>query len=591
MSISDPKSASAKGGFGVFPEGDGWRLVVFAEEIEAITVSLDGIDYPLEPAPLKPNTYTRLFPHLKAPFTYVYNIFKNNNFYANLLDPFCQFTDESGTKSVHRDSDPFTFKTKRPHHPAEKTILYEICTRGFTNHPSSKVKNPGTFEGVIEKLPFLKTLGITAIELMPVTLFTPYRIWGYMPRSTMALAPHLSSDHNPTLGLKKLVDAAHCQGIEVIVDLVFNHTDTMENTLFPFSDNIYLKNFDATGCGNTLNVNHPWLKSLLIRSCELFVEEYQIDGIRFDLGLALCRDANGVIQSTPPFIHDFENRYKNKIKIFYEPWDASGYQIENFPSKNGCLWDDRIRDTIRRFARMEEGQVPALHDLINSPNSVKMVTCHDGFSLLDLVSYNEKHNWANGYKNRDGHDSNFSSNCGVEGETSDSTIIQERLERMQIILTLLFCFSGPILLKSGDEQANTQHGNNNPFNQDNQINYVHWNSPHREEMLDFTKKLIQIYLNTPLSNPHALIKFHGKDPDQVNFSSIDHLFALSKTDRTSSIFVAINTWTDPIQITPPENDAPHSSWTVLLTNASDPLLLSQNNFAILEKKFDTALDM
>ncbi|MFZ4773152.1 MAG: alpha-amylase family glycosyl hydrolase [Chlamydiia bacterium] len=568
--------------FGVFKENTGFRFLVFAEGIQKISLTINDIEYPVEKAPLRSDTYTFFAPHLRSPFSYVYNIIRDNDFFPNLLDPFCPFTDQTGTKSIHREFDPFTFKHSSPKHPPEKLIIYEICARGFTKDASSKLEHPeiedGTIEGIIEKLDYIKNLGVTAIELMPITLFSPYRLWGYMPRSFLALAPHLSADNNPSLSLKKLVDAAHEKGLEVFVDLVFNHTDMMENTLYPFSENIYLKSIDVTGCGNTVNANHPWVKNLLLSSVRLFVEEYRVDGIRFDLGLALCRGENGEILDNPPFIHDFENLYKHKIKIFYEPWDAAGYRLTHFPSRNGFIWDDRIRDTIRRFAKMDEGQVPALHDLINSPNSVKMISCHDGFTLYDLVSYDEKHNWVNGYKNKDGHNGNYSSNCGIEGETDNKSILTLRFRRAESLVALLFCFSGPLLLKSGDELLNTQYGNNNPFNQDNRISYLEWDRMIYPEMLSFIRKLIKIYLNSPLSNPQALIQFHGKEPNQVAFGSTDHLFALSKTDERGSIFIAINSWKDPIEIELPPLE--NGNWEILLSTSESPLHLNQNTLII-----------
>jgi glycogen operon protein len=570
-------------GFGVIPEAGGFRFLVYAENIDRITLTLNNIEYPMEKAPVRLHTYTLFFEKLTPPFHYVYNIFKGKNFFCDLLDPFCPFTDPTGTKSVYKVEEPFSFDSSHPHHCPDKLVIYELCVRSFTNDPSSKVKHPGTLEGLIEKLDYLEWLGVNAIELLPVTLFHPPQLWGYMPRHFMALAPHLSYDKKPDISLKKLVDAAHKKGIEVYLDLVFNHTDSMEYVLFPFCENFYLKNYDATGCGNTLNVNHPIVTTLLLQAVKRFVEVYNIDGIRFDLGLALCRDENGEILSNPPFIHQFENLYKKKIKIFYEPWDTAGYRLDDFPSKNGFVWDDLIRDTIRRFARMDDGQLPLLFERFHSPNAVKMVSCHDGFTLFDLVSYEQKHNLINGYKNRDGHTGNFSSNCGYEGETTDEEILSRRIRRAETIFTMLFCFSGPILINAGDEFLSTHYGNNNPFNQDNRISYIEWNRQIYPSFKDFTKKLIDIYKNSPLSNPHALVQFHGQNPYQLGLQHNDHLFAITKTDEKCSIFIAANSWKDPIEISLPVLE--NGEWDILISTAKNPLVLEHNTVLIAKTVF------
>lgn len=569
-------------GYGVIPEGKGFRFLVYAEDVELITLTLNDIEYPMEKAPVRSHTYTRYFENLAPPFQYVYNIFRGGNFFCELLDPFAPFTDPTGTKSVYKIEEPFHFSFDRPNHSLHNLVIYELCVRSFTKDPSANVKAPGTFAGVGEKIDYLKWLGVNAIELLPVTLFQPSQLWGYMPRHFMALAPHLCTSDDPAKSLKMLVDHAHSRGIEVYLDLVFNHTDAMESTLYPFSENFYLKNYDATGCGNTLNVNHPIITLLLLESVRRFVQIYQIDGIRFDLGLALCRDQNGEILPDPPFIHQFENLYKKKIKIFYEPWDTAGYRLGDFPSKNGLVWDDQIRDTIRRYARMDEGQIPLLFERFHSPNSVKMVTCHDGFTLYDLVSYENKHNLLNGYKNRDGHSGNYSSNCGFEGETLDKTILTKRFRRAETIFAMLFCFSGPILLNAGDELLNTHYGNNNPFNQDNRISYLEWNRQIYPSFKDFTRKLIHIFKTTPLSNPLAVIQFLGQKPNQVGLQNNDHLFVITKTDENSSVLVAINSWKNPIEVTPPP--LKKGSWEILLSTSEKPFLLEHNTLLIAISK-------
>ena len=565
-------------GYGVIPEGKGHRFMVYAENVDQITITLNNLEYPLEKAPLRPNTYTIFFDTISPPFEYVYNILKGGDFFPDLLDPFCPLTNFEGTKSLYKEEEHFHFAHKSPKHPVEKLVIYELCVRSFTKDASSNVSSPGTLEGLIDKLDYLSWLGITSIELMPVTLFNPSQLWGYMPRHFMALSPHLSENKNPSISLMKLIDAAHQKGIEVYLDLVFNHTDCMETTLYPFSSNFYLRNYDATGCGNTLNVNHPFISHLLLESVKRFVDVYRIDGIRFDLGLALCRDENGVVLEDPPFLHALENMFKKKIKIFYEPWDIAGYRLYDFPSKNGLVWDDQIRDTIRRFARMDQGQVPALYSQIHSPDIVKMVTCHDGFTLYDLVSYEHKHNLINGNKNRDGHSWNYSSNCGFEGETKDMRIMTKRIRRAETIFALLFCFNGPILINAGDEFLSTHYGNNNPYNQDNRISYLEWNRQIYPNFKDFTQKLIHIFKNSSLSNPLAMVQFYGSSPHELGLLHSDHFFSFSKTDRTSSVFIAINSWKDPIEVTLPVLSK--GQWEIVLSTSVNPLVLEENTILI-----------
>jgi len=249
------------------------------------------------------------------------------------------------------------------------------------------------------------------------------------------------------------------------------------------------------------------------------------------------------------------------------------------------VWDDQIRDTIRRFVRMDEGQIPLIHQRIHSPNVVKMVTCHDGFTLYDLVSYEQKHNLVNGYKNRDGHSGNYSSNCGFEGETDDQEILTRRFRKAEILYGLLFSFSGPILLNAGDEFLSTHYGNNNPYNQDNRISYIEWNRKIYPSFFDFTKKLIHLYKTTPLSNPQALIQFHGAVPNEALLQATDHLLAFSKKDASSSIFVAVNTWLEPISIALPTVD--EGNWKIILHTSRNPLVLEKDTLviAILQKDF------
>ncbi len=396
--------------------------------------------------------------------------------------------------------------------PSAQTIIYELHVRGFTRHPSSGVAEEarGTYAGLIEKISYLKELGVTAVELLPVFQFDsqdcpPRRVnyWGYAPVSFFAPHQAYSSCHDP-LGavdeFRDMVKALHRAGIEVILDVVYNHTAEgkedgptfcyrgLENGTYYLLEEDRSRYSNYTGTGNTLNANHPVVRRLIVDSLRYWVEEMHVDGFRFDLASILSRDERGRPRQNPPILWDIESDpVLACTKLIAEAWDAAGlYQVGSFVGDSWKEWNGRFRDDARDFFRAEAGSVARFADrLIGSPEiygyeerepeqTVNFVTCHDGFTLNDLVSYNEKHNEANGEANRDGADDNRSWNCGVEGPTDDPAIERLRNRQVKNFLTVTLLSLGVPMLLMGDEVRRTQGGNNNAYCLDDDTNWFDW---------------------------------------------------------------------------------------------------------------------
>jgi len=420
-------------------------------------------------------------------------------------------------------------------HPWADSILYELHVRAFTKHANSGVNSPGTFAGLSQKIPYLKDLGVTAVELMPVTEFdeldnprtdptTQRRLvnfWGYHPLSFFA--PHLpyGSDQSPegTLReMKEMVAAFHSSEIEVILDVVFNHTGEggtdhatssfrgMDNSVYYLVDPATGEYMDYSGCGNTLNCNHPVVRDFVLDCLRYWVTELHIDGFRFDLASILGRGKNGEVLANPPLIERIAaDPILARTKLIAEAWDARGlYQVGSFPEgKRWAEWNGRFRDDVRKFLIGEPGVVPALAtrltgsaDLYQSGgrapyHSINFVTCHDGFTLADLVSYNQKHNEANGEGNRDGASDNNSWNCGHEGPTEQDEITTLRIRQIKNAATLLLLSHGVPMLLAGDEMGRTQGGNNNLYCHDTEVSWIDWALVHKNaSLLLFFRRLI-----------------------------------------------------------------------------------------------------
>jgi isoamylase len=422
-------------------------------------------------------------------------------------------TAATAMKSVVVDPGAYDWEGDRPlQRPSARTVIYEMHVRGFTRHTSSGVgeKTRGTYAGLIEKVPYLRQLGITAVELLPVFQFDaqdcpPGKVnyWGYAPVSFFAPHQAYSSRRDP-LGpvdeFRDMVKALHRGGIEVILDVVFNHTaegDQRGPTLsFRGIDNptYYVleeggsRYANYTGCGNTLNANHPIVRRMIVDSLRYWVAEMHVDGFRFDLASILSRDHSGHVLPNPPVLWDIESDPALAgTKLLAEAWDAAGlYQVGTFVGDAWKEWNGRFRDDVRDFFRATPGSLRRVADrLVGSPEiyghkgreaeqSVNFVTCHDGFTLNDLVSYNQKHNEANGEDNRDGANDNRSWNCGVEGPTEDPAVEKLRNRQVKNFLTVTLMSLGVPMILMGDEVRHTQMGNNNAYCQDNEISWFDW---------------------------------------------------------------------------------------------------------------------
>jgi len=424
--------------------------------------------------------------------------------------------------------------------PGEQMIVYEMHVGGFTRHASSGVNCPGTFSGIIEKIPYLQSLGITHVELMPVMAFdvqdVPEQVWdrgltnywGYSTHSFFAPHPGYCESHGGCTHrdeFRDMVKALHRAGIGVILDVVFNHTAEggrngpvlnfkgFGNETFYLLDKVDKSNYlDFTGCGNTVNANHPMVASFVIECLEYWVCEMHVDGFRFDLASALARDEDGQPMHNPPLLWGIElSDVLAHTKIIAEAWDAAGlYQVGTFPGYRWMEWNGRYRDSLRSFMRGDPGNTGEVASRIAGSsdfyqanhrlpiNSVNFITCHDGFTLWDLVSYEQKRNEANGENSRDGCDNNLSWNCGAEGDTDDPDILELRRRQAKNFFSLLFLSQGVPMLLAGDEVLRSQGGNNNVWCQDNEMGWFDWGLVERNaEMLRFVRELIALRKRHP----------------------------------------------------------------------------------------------
>jgi isoamylase len=421
--------------------------------------------------------------------------------------------------------------------PVSETVIYEMHVRGFTQSPTAKVTNPGSYLGVIEKIPYLKSLGVTAVELMPVHEFPTKDIlgnhpqrknyWGYDPLAFFA--PHQGYATNSEPGavvneFKTMVKELHKAGIEVILDVVFNHTcegnelgpslsmKGLENRVYYMLTNGGKHYMNYSGCGNTVNGNHPIVREMIFHCLRHWVHNYHIDGFRFDLASILSRDRNGHLVSNPPLVEAIaEDPLLSDTKIIAEAWDAAGaYQVGSFGDLRWAEWNGRYRDDMRRFWRGDAGMLGAfvtrlsgssdLYEHAGRPPfcSINLITSHDGFTLNDLVSYRDKHNEANGENNGDGDNCNYSDNYGAEGPTRKQEIETLRIRQIKNMLTSLLLSQGVPMLVFGDEVRRTQKGNNNAYCQDNDISWFDWTLVEKNaDLLRFVKSIIQFRRDQP----------------------------------------------------------------------------------------------
>lgn len=429
---------------------------------------------------------------------------------------------------------------KQLEQPFDDLVIYEIHVRGYTKDKSSGVSAPGTFAGLKDKIPYLKDLGINAVELMPIFEFDEmesarvvdgvqlYNYWGY--NTVSFFAPNTSyafnEEHNHEGDeLKSLIKALKENGIEVILDVVFNHT-AEGNEMGPcfsfkgIDNNVYYMltpdahYYNFSGCGNVMNCNHPVVRNFIIDCLRHWAIEYRVDGFRFDLASILGRDQNGAPMANPPILESLAfDPVLGKMKLIAEAWDAGGlYQVGSFPSWNRWVeWNGRYRDDMRSFLKGDDGmagnaitRITGSRDLYSPESrghkaSVNFLTCHDGFTLYDLYSYNEKHNEKNGWNNTDGDNNGHSWNCGAEGETDDPNVNGLRRRLIKNAFAALLCSRGPAMFFAGDEFCNTQFGNNNAYCQDNIISWLDWGRLEEfKEIHDFVRHMIQFRKEHPI---------------------------------------------------------------------------------------------
>jgi isoamylase len=507
--------------------------------------------------------------------------------------------------------------------PSARTIIYEMHVRGFTRHSSSGVGEDrhGTFAGLIEKIPYLQQLGITAVELLPVFQFDtqacpPGQVnyWGYQPVSFFAPHQAYSSRRDP-LGpvdeFRDMVKALHRAGIEVILDVVFNHTAEGDHTgptmCFRGLDNstYYILNTDQsrycdyTGCGNTLNANHPVVRRMILDSLRYWVQEMHVDGFRFDLASVLSRDSSGHPIPDPPIIWDIESDpVVARAKLVAEAWDAGGlYQVGSFIGDSWKEWNGRFRDDLRAFFRGEPGSVRRVADcLVGSPEifgheerepeqSVNFVTCHDGFTLNDLVSYDRKHNEANAEDNRDGADDNRSWNCGWEGPTDEPAIEKLRNQQVKNFLTVTLLSLGIPMLAMGDEVRRTQSGNNNAYCQDNAVSWFDWRLLEKHaDLYRFVSLLNARRLLRDVNHEHQRLSlnqmirqanktWHGVRVGQPDWANESHSLAFEAVLEREQlrVYIVLNAYWEYLDFELPPI-ASHGSWRRWIdTSSTSPL--------------------
>jgi glycogen operon protein len=517
-------------------------------------------------------------------------------------------------KSVVADPHGYDWEGDAPlKRPFSRTVIYELHVAGFTRHPSSGVPEGkrGTYAGLIEKIPYLQQLGVTAIELLPVFQFDAQdapegraNFWGYSPVSFFA--PHAAySSRTDPLGpldeFRDMVKALHRAGIEVILDVVFNHTAEGGNAGPTLcyrglaEDTYYIlepgtgRHANYTGCGNTLDASHAVVRRMIVDSLRYWVEEMHVDGFRFDLASILCRDEVGRPLENPPVLWDIEtDPALAGIKLIAEAWDAAGlYQVGTFIGDSWKEWNGKFRDDVRSFLRGDAGTISRFaarllaspdiygHENREPEQSINFVTCHDGFTLNDLVSYNGKHNEANGEGNRDGCDHNLSWNCGVEGPTDDPQIEALRNRQVKNFLAVTLLALGTPMLLMGDEVRRTQGGNNNAYCQNNELSWFDWELPGRHaDVHRFVRLLIagrlkreiavedsDLTLNQLLGQ--AKLEWHGVEVDRADWGQDSHSIALTTWSLSGrfEFHILVNAWWQPLEFElPPSQEIPGGRW-------------------------------
>jgi glycogen operon protein len=665
MALTNPQTSfvTEKGSahpLGATPSPEGVNFSLFSENatgVELLLFSAHDAPQPFQTIPLDPYVNkTFHFWHvfvrgLQACAHYAYRVdgpfnpSAGHRFNKNkvLIDPYargntnslwnrvgaCGPDDNGATsmRSVVTDPSNYDWEGDQPlNQPVEDAIVYEMHVRGFTQSPSSGVARPGTFAGIAEKVPYLKDLGVTAVELLPIFDFDETDVlrvvdgrplpdyWGY---STMGFfAPQSAYCVSPQAGnhlqeFRDMVKALHRAGIDVILDVVFNHTDEgnqlgptfsfkgIDNRtyyfLVPWDLQYYM---DFSGCGNTFNCNHPIAQKLIVECLRYWVREAHVDGFRFDEGSILSRGEDGMPSAHPPVVWQIElDDELADAKVIAEAWDAAGlYQIGHFPGDRWAEWNGRYRDDIRRFVKGDPGLVGAVASRLAGSadiyqersqlpvNSINFVTCHDGFTLNDLVSYNDKHNQANGEGNRDGIDDNLSWNCGVEGTSDDPAIEALRNRQVRNFTALVLLSRGVPMFAAGDEVRRTQQGNNNAYCQDNETSWFDWTLVDRNrDLLRFWKLMIefrkrhaavrqrQFFTGAVNDRGLADVTWHGTKLDAPGWSDPEAralAMTLAGFNGDPDLHVMLNTYWDSLEFDLPA--VPGRRWLIAVDTAQTP---------------------
>jgi glycogen operon protein len=530
-------------------------------------------------------------------------------------------------KSVVVDPQAYDWEGDAPlHRPSSRTIIYEMHVRGFTRHPSSGLAENvrGTYAGLIQKIPYLQQLGITAVELMPVFQYDPQdappgrpNYWGYAPISFFAPHQGYSSrpgPEGPVNEFRDMVKALHRAGIEVILDVVFNHTAEgdhrgpmlcfrgFDNPAYYMLEPDRARYSNYTGTGNTLNANHPIVRRMILDSLRYWVEEMHVDGFRFDLASILARDPSGRPMANPPVLWDIDcDPVLAGTKLIAEAWDAAGlYQVGSFVGDSWREWNGKFRDDVRSFLRGEDDSVCRLadrflgspdlysHKLREAEQSINFVTCHDGFTLNDLVSYDQKHNQLNGEANRDGCNDNRSWNCGVEGPSDNPEIETLRNRQVKNFLTLTLLSLGVPMIVMGDEVRRSQSGNNNAYCQDNETSWFDWTllekhaDVHRFAKLLIARRMLRdldaeiqrTTLNELLKN--AKKDWHGVKLFQPDWSPWSHSLAFGAeiANQNITFHLIMNAYWQPLEFElPPMGSAgPWRRWIDTFLSPPDDIV-------------------
>lgn len=593
------------------------------------------IEIPLNPTKNRTGNIWHLFiEKLQLPLLYAYRVtgpHKPLNFFdpqTLLCDPYAKVYATSNKWGADKNYHPYALlmpdhpfdwnNTSSPNHKLKDLVIYEMHVRGFTQHSSSKVSKPGTYLGIIEKIPYLLDLGINAVELMPIHEFneteyikshpqtneTLYNYWGYstvnffVPMNRYAFSDQMGSSISE---FKTMVKELHRNGIEVILDVVFNHTSekVLINKAYSFLGidracyYLLMKNghdYNFTGCDNTMNLNHPVMRQFVRDCLHYWVTEMHVDGFRFDLATVMNRDMKGNVLSMAPLIEELtHDPLLANTKLIAEPWDCAAYQVGDFYTheRRWAEWNDKYRDHIRKFIRGDSyskndfaKRISGSEDLFpqRSPEaSINFIIAHDGFTLKDLVSYNKKHNLVNGENNNDGNSDNMSWNCGDEGGTDNPNIIELRYRQMKNLLLSLMISRGVPMFLMGDEYGHSKHGNNNTWCHDNELNWFLWDQLKDNPFYPFIRQMIHFRHTHPILRKDEFftindIKWHGTVPNQPEWEKKDPVIAFTIIDHetTEDLYVAFNATAATLNFTLPQPRLGKHWYQIIDTFSSSP---------------------